>query len=514
MAQELEGLEYLKANKKQVEKMTCDTGKPYAFISYSHDNHDSAIVHRIFKRLYEMGYNLWIDTANLPYNENDWKKAAMDALSIGECRLALYFRSENSMIKDTIRSELENIRDIEQIKATIAVDIWEDENNSAAAYRKKILNIKNSEQRDILDKICEVVKTGCNAVRFAADYGSDIEEVSKALAIRLDQYGIYRDKSRSNPVNNAEKVVVEKPQIEKPQAAKPDTSETKQEVSAPVNRPTKKKSPSEYRYTIFGKEYYAGSGGQGQLMFDAFEVLTERYPQKVEALTELSSVIQAEKVDGNDNPPVYFRTKKRFTVAGKDYYVGTSFSLGDKLTQIKKMFKICGESPDEFVLLKEGETVPKPSNNISSEEPKPVVNAEPVHTTAENTSTTAVTDEYVYTIFGEEYRAGSKEQGKLMYDVFEALTKRFPQKAEAMTEATSVALADTVEYANDTKRAYPTYFRACKKFEVAGKAYYVGTSYGFKDKIGQIKKMLNICGVPQSTFDLVSYPELAKRPRL
>ena len=152
-----------------------------------------------------MGYNLWIDTANLPYNENDWKKAAMDALSIGECRLALYFRSENSMIKDTIRSELENIRDIEQIKATIAVDIWEDENNSAAAYRKKILNIKNSEQRDILDKICEVVKTGCNAVRFAADYGSDIEEVSKALAIRLDQYGIYRDKSRSNPVNNAQK---------------------------------------------------------------------------------------------------------------------------------------------------------------------------------------------------------------------------------------------------------------------------------------------------------------------
>ena len=60
MAQELEGLEYLKANKKQVEKMTCDTGKPYAFISYSHDNHDSAIVHTVFKKLYERGYNLWI----------------------------------------------------------------------------------------------------------------------------------------------------------------------------------------------------------------------------------------------------------------------------------------------------------------------------------------------------------------------------------------------------------------------------------------------------------------------
>lgn len=29
MSQELEGLEYLKANKKQVETMTCDKGRPY-----------------------------------------------------------------------------------------------------------------------------------------------------------------------------------------------------------------------------------------------------------------------------------------------------------------------------------------------------------------------------------------------------------------------------------------------------------------------------------------------------
>ncbi|WP_295213331.1 toll/interleukin-1 receptor domain-containing protein [Ruminococcus sp.] len=505
MAQELDVL----GLRKKIETMKCDPYEPYAFISYSHDNHDASIVYRIFKRLYEMGYNLWIDTANLPYNAENWTKAAIGALRKKECKLALFFRSESSMLKDTIGRELETIDLIDHIDSTIVIDIWEDENNSAAAYRKKIANGEDDVQYETFMKICDVVKPDCNAFRFAADYHNDIDNIAKALAISLDRGGIYCDKSRSNPVNNVEKVVVEKPQIEKPV-----TTEVKQVFSAPVNKPTKAKSPSEYRYTIFGKECYAGSGGQGQLMFDAFEALTERYPQKVEALTELSSVIQAEKVDGNDNPPVYFRTKKRFTVAGKDYYVGTSFSLGDKLTQIKKMFQKCGESPDEFVLLKEGETAPKPSNNISSEEPKPAVNTEPVHTTAANTSTTAVIDEYVYTIFGEEYRAGSKEQGKLMYDVFEALTKRFPQKADAMTAATSVALADTVEYANDTKRAYPTYFRACKKFEVAGKEYYVGTSYGFKAKLDQINKMLNICGVPQSAFVLVSYPELAKRPRL
>lgn len=338
--------------RKKIETMRCDPYERYAFISYSHDNHDALIVYRIFKRLYEMGYNLWIDTANLPYNAENWTKAAIGALRKKECKLALFFRSESSMLKDTIERELETIKLIDHIDSPIVIDIWEDENNSAAAYQKKIANGEDDGQYETFMKICDVVKPGCNAFRFAADYHNDIDNIAKALAMSLDRGGIYCNKSRSNPANNAEKVVVEKSQIEKPQAAKPDTSETKQEVSAPVNRPTKKKSPSEYRYTIFSKEHYAGSGGQGQLMFDAFEVLTERYPQKVEALTELSSVIQAEKVDGNDNPPVYFRTKKRFTVAGKDYYVGTSFSLGDKLTQIKKMFKICGESPDEFVLLK------------------------------------------------------------------------------------------------------------------------------------------------------------------
>ena len=39
MAQELMGLEYLK--KKEIKNMKCDMEKPFAFISYSHDENDS-----------------------------------------------------------------------------------------------------------------------------------------------------------------------------------------------------------------------------------------------------------------------------------------------------------------------------------------------------------------------------------------------------------------------------------------------------------------------------------------
>lgn len=79
--------------RKKIETMRCDPYERYAFISYSHDNHDALIVYRIFKRLYEMGYNLWIDTANLPYNAENWTKAAIGALRKKECKLALFLEA-------------------------------------------------------------------------------------------------------------------------------------------------------------------------------------------------------------------------------------------------------------------------------------------------------------------------------------------------------------------------------------------------------------------------------------
>lgn len=112
---------------------------------------------------------------------------------------------------------------------------------------------------------------------------------------------------------------------------------------------------------------------------------------------------------------------------------------------------------------------------------------------------------YQYTIFGKEYRAGSREQGKLMYDAFEALTSRYPEYAEQLTQRTSVAKAIDVKKAN-TKDADPTYFRGCKSFDIEGEKYLVGTSYGYNAKISEIKGMFKICGVPLSEFVLDGKP--------
>lgn len=112
---------------------------------------------------------------------------------------------------------------------------------------------------------------------------------------------------------------------------------------------------------------------------------------------------------------------------------------------------------------------------------------------------------YQYTIFGNEYKAGSREQGKLMFDAFEALVERYPGCEEKLTQKTSVAKAEDIKKAN-TPDADPTYFRGCKEFEVNGKKYLVGTSYGFKAKIAEIKGMFKICGADLAEFVLNGEP--------
>ena len=112
---------------------------------------------------------------------------------------------------------------------------------------------------------------------------------------------------------------------------------------------------------------------------------------------------------------------------------------------------------------------------------------------------------YKYTIFGEYYEAGSREQGKLMFDAFESLIKRYPGCEEKLTQKTSVARAEDVKNAN-TPEANPTYFRGCKEFEVNGQKYLVGTSYGFKAKLAEIKGMFKICGADLSEFVLNGEP--------
>lgn len=108
---------------------------------------------------------------------------------------------------------------------------------------------------------------------------------------------------------------------------------------------------------------------------------------------------------------------------------------------------------------------------------------------------------YRYTIFGKEYTAEDRDQGKLMLDAFETLVARFPGCEESLTQRGSVAKAEDVTNPN-TQNANPKYFRGAKEATVNGQKYLVGTSYGFDAKLVEIRKMFEICGADVSEFVL------------
>lgn len=183
MTQELVGLQFLKKN--LIKDKPCNLDKPFAFISYAHDEHDAQIVRNVFLKLYERGFNLWIDTANIPYDENSWKAAAMEALmDYDTCKAALFFRSEEAMKRDTIQAELETIK--ARKYPIITVDIWKDTNLSAEKFKKHMLATTKFKEYAVVAEICKIVNVDNSAIRLAADLGNNIDELVEEIAEQLE----------------------------------------------------------------------------------------------------------------------------------------------------------------------------------------------------------------------------------------------------------------------------------------------------------------------------------------
>lgn len=226
MARELIGLEFLQKN--EIINKRCDMDAPFAFISYSHDAYDSQIVMNVFKALYNQGINAWIDTANMPYGEEDWKVSATKALMNHNCKFAFFFRSESSMLKSTIAKELETIKKLKHIGPIVTIDIWHDFNNNAGKFHDDILNAGNYDDFAICDKICGIVSTECKALRLASDMGNDIRQLIHEMYGEAVKKGVASKGAASKETTTKETAT--KGTITKETAAKEAPKETAKET--------------------------------------------------------------------------------------------------------------------------------------------------------------------------------------------------------------------------------------------------------------------------------------------
>lgn len=217
---DLVGLEFLHANK--IEGCSCDLSKNFAFISYAHDRIDMTIVRLVFNRLHEMGWNLWIDTANIPIDENSWKVAATKALLNPEktCKLALFFRSEESLIREPIRKELEMISERDNIKRIVTIDIFH-ENTTASNYKKQLIKNSESDKYIICDAICTLVNEDNKAIRWTTEAESDINKLVQEISRELKKENIYREEKTVSEDSSNKEVALKHENVI---SSSPDTS--------------------------------------------------------------------------------------------------------------------------------------------------------------------------------------------------------------------------------------------------------------------------------------------------
>lgn len=498
MSQELIGLEYLKAN--EIKNMTCDMDKPFAFISYSHDEYDSQIVMNVFKILYNRGINIWIDTANMPLNENDWKASAMQALMCKNCKFAFYFRSESSMIKDTIAKELETIKKLKHIGPIVTIDIWHDPNNSAGKFYDEVLNGGDYSVYAICDKICGFVNTECKALRLLSDLGNKIQDLADDMyeeAIKL--VGSIQPQSKCCDVvfKNEEEIrrltVEEGTKLEKPVTPMKNgyvfkgwfadkvsgenvewdfencVVDSNIELRAKWEQVTNPKPPTEenlWTYRAKGAVAYIEWDGESKdcIVKKGSKVAAESNGfAKLAPAKRMKDILLQKGVIENNEFVADYSCDKISTMI--NVLTGGSVSM-------PKAIK------DGVLRKNDGKEVPDTSN-----------------------------DKFVYSIWGETHTSNSLAD--MMHDVFDFITAKYPEKVDAMAHdisITAVALKSDVD-GNRLPSNKMNYFKAKKEHTVDGRSYYVSTRYNREQGIGQLKKMLELCEGNADAFVIVSEPK-------
>lgn len=488
MDNKLEGLEFLKA--KEIRDKPCDLKRPFAFISYSHDEIDVTIVRNVFTKLYDDGYNLWIDTANIPIDENSWRDAATDALTAETCALALFFRSEPAVISHNIMVELEMIKDLKNIKRIATVDIWHEENNDAVAYRTKILNEKtNEEQRreklkkiSVLQSIYSIVSKDASAIRLKDLEESSVDSLCDKIKDQLEESNIFPKKAssieQSNKINTQPPANSEEKKATSQEKIKPQ--ETSVDGQKRISTTT-----GDITYTIYGKEY---TDNQANMMLNVFAKVLQKHPDAVgkiladpeKPLIRCVSSINYELPENKTvSTPTRYNAGCYFPI-GQGIFVGTALNYPEKLRNIAQLLTICGE---DFSIL-QSEQIELPSSV--------------------KTRSSGSNGDEVYTIYGEEH---SGNQTQMMVDTLKFIMEKHFDKREELAKLSSIKLSPMSSLTDST------YFRTGNEFSYQGVTYSIGTSFSRQDKLKQILKAINICGedIGQFKIDGLDDAKPAKR---
>lgn len=539
MAAELVGLEYLRRN--EIKNKSCDASRPYAFISYSHDPRDAQIVMNVFNVLYNKGYNLWIDIANMPHDENAWSDCAIGALRNKSCSFAFFFRSESSMSKETIAKELETIKRLRHVRRIVTVDIWHDEENTADRYYDELLNSDDDSAMKFkaCERICNIVSMANSAIRLAADVQNDIPKLAEFMEEELLELGVLPlthgdgldsgveatgiKRAQPQPLGAAAANGQEAP-AETAQAPAPAGEETNPSGEGVIRTITLPDFMRQYGPNTFVKNTFHSVRliGKGEYAKYNSGFYQSTYPlvwNFVEGLLKERGAAYIRFVNernaGSKNPPfITAEEQRRRKAAGSNVayrclevpglenwamciHYGQYAWINDVLR--KRMLEL-GLPLDGFSL---EHTTGQAEKNKSTEITVPAGGiAGPEHLDGKGGKQRKRALEeggYHITLFGE-YCPGLSLKN-MMLAVFKKTMGRHPDKLDLLLEDLP-CLGEGIEIRRD---AHPSTFRSGESVAIDGRSISIGTALGQSQVLNYIGRLMQICGEPKENLVISGY---------
>lgn len=244
-------------------------------------------------------------------------------------------------------------------------------------------------------------------------------------------------------------------------------------------------STGDIRFTLYGKEYELN---QSDMMLTFFAHVLNKHQDIVDELPSYNGMTCVSDVDYSlpknrkADMPTYFRSCEFFEFAnGSHICVGISYSVVDKLKKMALLLNICGESPEIF----------------SSEQVElPAVKVRGGSSVSGKGSGALVK----FSVYGNKYE---QNQTDMLGTICSSVIAKHPDKLEEAADA--LLCIDVKDYTDVAKEDRPVYFSSMNRYEVNGTAYSVGGSFGMKEKLKMIARLLIMCDESKDIIDIEDY---------
>lgn len=244
-------------------------------------------------------------------------------------------------------------------------------------------------------------------------------------------------------------------------------------------------STGDIRFMLYGKEYELN---QSDMMLTFFAHVLNKHQDIVDELPSYNGMNCVSDVDYSlpknrkADMPTYFRSCEFFEFAnGSHICVGTSYSVVDKLKKMALLLNICGESPEIF----SSEQVELPAVKVRG------------GSSAGGKGSGALVK---FSVYGNEY---AQNQTDMLGTICSSVIAKHSDKLEEAADA--LLCLDVKDYTDVAKEDRPVYFSSMNRYEVNGTAYSVGGSFGMKEKLKMIARLLIMCDESKDIIDIEDY---------